>query len=602
MAERSSIDGEVELQIYTSLNTSFVGFIFAGYFTMVIAACILNFNRALPLLVLTLLGLFFYFWDTFVAKFEDNIVEAFVPCDNFIKKQWYWLKWVIYLTLVVAVLCWLVLDTAKLGVSQLISCGGLVMYICLVFIFSKYPTKVPWRTVFWGLGLQFILGIVCLRTQVGFNVFNWLGSQVQFFLQYTDAGSKFVFGDAFTHHYIAFKVLPIVIFFSTVISILYYIGFMQWLIMKVGWLMHVTMGTSPMESMVAAGSIFVGLTETPLLIRPYLSDLTKSEIHAVMTGGFATIAGTVFGIFISFGVSASHLLTASVMSAPASLAVAKLFWPEVDRRVGLKTVLSLEKGQGRNIIEAACLGASTSVSLVALIAANLIGFLALLAFLNATLSWLGNMFDCPQLSFELICSYIFMPFSFMMGVDWDDSFIVAELIGIKTFFNEFVAFEKLSVLMNKRLSGEPEYIEGVKQYLSIRSETIATYALCGFSNFGSLGILVGVLVSMAPQRSADITEVSVRALIAGTIACFMTACIAGLLYIPVTDVTCSTFLENSFNASSLPSNSTQLVQCCTDLFNNTIVNTTHYVFGGNYILTSLIGCCKVMDSSTFVCM
>ncbi|XP_067884977.1 solute carrier family 28 member 3-like [Heterodontus francisci] len=498
-----------------------------GYFSMVIAACILNFKRALGLLVLTLLAIFFYFWDLLMAKSEDKCAAFLNSRGEFLERHWILIKLLLYVVSIVFVILWLALDTAKQGTSQLISFVGLFMFIMLLFIFSKHPGKVRWRTVFWGLALQFIFGLIILRTESGFYAFQWMGKQVQIFLDYTDAGSKFLFGEAYIKHFFAFKVLPIVIFFSTTISILYYLGFIQWLILKIGWIMQVSMSTSPTESLVAAGNIFVGQTESPLLIRPYIADLTRSELHSVMTSGFATIAGSVLGAYVSFGVPAAHLLTASVMSAPAALAVAKLFWPETETpKISTKSNLKLDRGEASNIIEAACIGAGTSINLVANIAVNLIAFLALLAFLNAVLSWLGNMFDEPRLSFELICSYVFMPLAFMMGVDWNDSFMVGELLGVKTFFNEFVAFEKLSVLVSRRVEGKPEYIDGLKQYLSARSEAIATYALCGFANIGSVGIVIGGLSSLAPPRLHDIASVSMRALIAGTVASFMTACIA----------------------------------------------------------------------------
>uniref|UniRef100_A0A8C4YHY6 Solute carrier family 28 member 3 n=1 Tax=Gopherus evgoodei TaxID=1825980 RepID=A0A8C4YHY6_9SAUR len=227
----------------------------------------------------------------------------------------------------------------------------------------------------------------------------------------------------------------------------------------------------------------------------------------------------------------SHLLTASVMSAPASLAISKLFWPETKiSQITLKSGIKMEKGDSKNLLEAASQGASASIPLVANIAVNLIAFLALLSFVDSSLSWLGNMFNYPQLNFEIICAYVFMPFSFMMGVDWEDSFIVGGLLGYKTFFNEFVAYERLSMLIHLREKGGPVYIGGVKQYMTIRSETIATYALCGFANFGSLGMVIGGLTSMAPSRKRDIADSAFRAMIAGTVACFMTACIAGTVY------------------------------------------------------------------------
>ncbi|KAM5191353.1 solute carrier family 28 member 3 [Mantella aurantiaca] len=576
----------------------------AGFLALVIAACVLNFRRALALFVLTVLVIFFVCWDLFIDRYEGKIVKFFSPVGTFFKKHWFWMKWVIWLSLVAGIILWLIFDTARMGSNQLISFGGLVMYILLMFVFSKHPTKVSWRQVFWGIGLQFLLGLLILRTKPGFDAFDWLGIQVQTFLEYSDTGSRFVFGDKYVDHFFAFKVLPIVIFFSTVMSMLYYVGFMQWLIKKVGWVMQITMATTPTESLVAAGNIFVGQTESPLLIRPYLEHLTKSEIHAVMTAGFATIAGSVLGAYISFGVSSSHLLTASVMSAPAALAVAKLFWPETEPvKINMKKGLQLEKGDARNILEAASQGASASIPLVANIAVNLMAFLSLLAFFNAALSWLGNMFDYPQLSFEIICSYVFMPFSFMMGVDWEDSFIVGKLIGYKTFFNEFVAYEYLAGLITKRRNNGPLFIDGVKQYMSVRSEIIATYALCGFANFGSLGITIGGLSSIAPSRKSDIASGAFRAMIAGTVACFMTACIAGILSPPVTQGSCFDILENSFlNSTALNATSPQIIDCCLTLYKQVATDgPSNVTIAGNYSMASLSGCCQLVASPTFNC-
>ncbi|NXL66745.1 S28A3 protein, partial [Chordeiles acutipennis] len=551
----------------TRIRYVIYGILVTAYLAVVIAACSLNFQRALPLFIITVLAIFFICWDFLIAKYEDRIAAFFSPGKRYLEKQWFWLKWVLYAALIITVICWLIFDTAKQGSRQLISFGGLAMYILLMFIFSKYPTRVAWRPVFSGIGMQFILGLLILRTKVGFDVFNWLGIQIQTFLEYADTGAKFVFGEKYTDHFFAFKVLPIVVFFSTVMSMLYHIGFMQWLVGKVGWIMQIFMGTTPVESLVAAGNIFVGQTESPLLVRPYLPYITKSELHAVMTAGFSTIAGSVLGAYISFGVSASHLLTASVMSAPASLATAKLFWPETEKpTVTLRSGLQMAKSDSKNVLEAASQGASTSILLVANIAVNLISFLALLAFLDSALSWVGNLFDYPQLNFENICAYVFMPFSFMMGVDWEDSFIVGGLLGYKTFFNEFVAYERLSKLIDNREKGGSMYINGVKQYMTVRSEVIATYALCGFANFGSLGLVIGGLTSLAPSKKKEIAGGAFRAMIAGTVACFMTACVAGMLTVAGVEVPCHILLGNAFNSTDFPDNSTELFDCCQQLF------------------------------------
>uniref|UniRef100_A0A6Q2XHI8 Sodium/nucleoside cotransporter n=1 Tax=Esox lucius TaxID=8010 RepID=A0A6Q2XHI8_ESOLU len=456
----------------------------------------------------------------------------------------------------------------------------------ILHVSQQRGSLVSWQTLLWGVALQFIFGLVILRTRTGFMAVDWLGHQVEVFLSYTDAGSKFVFGEKYTDHFFAFKVLPIVVFFSTVISMLYYLGLMQWLILKVGFIMQITMGTSLTESTVAAGNIFVGQTESPLLIRPYLSQLTMSEIHAVMTGGFATIAGSVLGAFISLGIDATHLLTASVMSAPASLAIAKTFWPETEiPKVTAKEGLKLERGVGSNLLEAASHGASSSIILVANIAANIIAFLALLAFFNAILMWLGNMFDYPHLSFSVICSYVFMPFSVLMGVAWEDSFMVGELIGYKTFLNEFVAYERLSEFMKRREDRGPEYVDNVKQYLSVHSETIATYALCGFANIGSLGVMIGGLSAMAPERRADISKCAVRALISGTVAFFVCLCVrvcgGGICVHPH-----STWLTFS------------VCMCCPSVI---VFSTSNVTLGGRFSMDSLYGCCPILSSPRFNC-
>uniref|UniRef100_A0A674CU80 Solute carrier family 28 member 3 n=1 Tax=Salmo trutta TaxID=8032 RepID=A0A674CU80_SALTR len=543
----------------------------AGYFAVVIVACVLNLQRALALLVVTLLAVFFLLWDWLMGRYGHRLWDALQPARNTLNTHWLWVKWVVCVLLLVAVVCWLVFDTAKQGSRQLVSFSGLLFFVMLMLVFSRNPFRVSWRTLLWGVALQFLFGLIILRTKAGFTAVDWLGHQVEVFLSYTGTSSRFVFGDKYTDHFFAFQVLPIVVFFSTVISILYHLGFMQWLILK---------------------------TESPLLIRPYISQLTLSEIHAVMTGGFSTIAGSVLGAFISFGVEASHLLTASVMSAPASLAIAKTFWPETEiPKVTAKKGLKLDTGKSSNLLEAASHGASSSIVLVANIAVNLIAFLALLAFLNGALSWLGNMFNYPQLSFSIICSYVFMPFSFLMGVAWEDSFMVGELIGYKTFFNEFVAYERLAKLIKRREDRGPEYVDDVKQYLSVHSETIATYALCGFANISSLGVVIGGLSAMAPERRGDISRCAIRALISGTVACFMTACIAGMLYIP--ELLCEDFLKEEFN-STLVINSTQLLTCCTELYHS-VVSPSNMTLEGRFSMASLNGCCAILSSPHFNC-
>nr|XP_019959026.1 PREDICTED: solute carrier family 28 member 3 isoform X1 [Paralichthys olivaceus] len=572
----------------------------AGFVAIVIAACVLNFSRAVELLVLFLATVFFLVWDWMMERYGNRVWEQLCPIRDLLSKNWFWIRWFIYMSALLAVVCWLALDTAQRGTRQFVSFFGLLLFIFLIVLFSKHPFRWSPQTLLCGVGLQFGAGLLTLRTTFGLGALEWLGKQAETFMSFSDVGSQLVFGDNYKDHFFAFQVMPIVVFLSSVISVLYYIGFMQWLICKLGFIMQVVMGTSPAESMAAAGNIFLGQTETPLLIKPYLSVLTISELHAVMTGGFASISGSILGAFISFGIEASHLLTASLMSAPASLAIAKTFYPETERTVATSDHdLKMNKGESKNVLEAASEGACGAVSVVACIVVNVISFMALLALLDALLSWLGGMLECPQLSFALICSYVFMPVSFMMGVSWEDSFIVAELLGIKTFLNEFVAYQKLSELIQRRKAGGPEYVYDVKQYISVHSETIATYALCGFSNFASLGMSIGAMSALAPERRSDVSSCGLRSLIAGSVSCLMTACIAGMLYIP--DVQCPQLLTTEFSNANVTS-STQLVTCCTLLYNSvTVFEPWNVTLGEGFSHSSLQGCCTLSPPTHFNC-
>ncbi|MED6236236.1 hypothetical protein ATANTOWER_006251, partial [Ataeniobius toweri] len=536
-----------------------LGILGAGYVAYFIAACVLNFKRATALVVLTCVAVVAVSYELVKMHQGKRISRWFKPAVRCFKSNLKWLKWVFILAVVALLVVWLVLDTSKRP-EQLISFGGVCMFIVLLFLFSAHREMVSWRPVVWGLGLEFCIGLFIIRTQPGLIAFDWLGRQVQIFLDYTKEGSSFVFGDLI-HNIFAFQTLPIVVFFSSIMSILYFLGVMQWLILKISWVMQITMGTSATETLSVAGNIFVGQTEAPLLIRPYLKDMTKSEIHAVMTGGFATIAGSVMGAFISFGIDASSLISASVMAAPCALAISKLSYPETEENnFNSDKNIKVAAGDEQNILEAASSGASASIGLVANIAANLIAFLAILGFINSALSWLGGMVGYSDITFELICSYVFMPITFMMGIPYDESFTVAELIGTKMFLNEFVAYQKLSTLKSNRLNGLDEVIGGERQWISVRSEIITTYALCGFANFSSLGIMIGGLSSICPSRRSDISSLVLRAMITGTCVSLVNACIAGLLFVPPLDCV-QLFKGSTFNAAD-----ESIQKCCQDLF------------------------------------
>ncbi|XP_012504681.1 PREDICTED: sodium/nucleoside cotransporter 2 [Propithecus coquereli] len=539
---------------------------YAAYF---LAACILDFQRALALFVITCLVIFILVHHLLKKLFGNKLIRYLEPFKNSCLRAW--MKWAVAGISLVGLILWLALDTAQRP-EQLISFAGICMFILILFACSKHHRAVNWRTVFWGLGLQFVFGILVIRTDPGFNAFQWLGEQIQIFLNYTVAGSSFVFGDVLVKDIFAFQSLPIILFFGCVMSILYYLGLVQWVVQKIAWFLQITMGTTATETLAVAGNIFVGMTEAPLLIRPYLADMTYSEIHAVMTGGFATISGSVLGAFISFGIDASSLISASVMAAPCTLALSKLVYPEVEEsKFKSEEGVKLPPGKEKNVLEAASSGAIEAIGLAANVAANLIAFLAVLAFVNAALSWLGELVDIQGLTFQVICSYVLRPLVFMMGVEWTDCPMVAEMVGIKFFTNEFVAYQQLSQYKNKRLSGVEEWIGDEKQWISVRAEIITTYSLCGFANLSSIGITLGGLTSMVPHRKSDFSKVVVRALFTGVCVSLVSACVAGILYVPRgAETDCVSFLNTSFTNRTY-----ETYVCCTGLFQSTSLNGTN---------------------------
>ncbi|XP_037365829.1 sodium/nucleoside cotransporter 1 [Talpa occidentalis] len=536
------------------------GLLCTAWAAFLLVACLLDFQRALALLILSSVVLSFPVHSLLKQLLGPKLRRWARPLGS--SRLRLWLKRGLALAALLGLVLWLALDTAQRP-EQLVSFAGICVILGLLFAVSKHHRQVSWRAVFWGLGLQFALGLFVIRTEQGFIAFQWLGDQIQVFLSYTEAGSSFVFGETLVKEVFAFQVLPIIVFFSCVMSVLYYVGLMQWVILKIAWLMQVTMGTTATETLSVAGNIFVSQTEAPLLIRPYLADMTLSEIHVVMTGGYSTIAGSLLGAYISFGIDAASLIAASVMAAPCALALSKLVYPEVEAsRFKSEEGVKLSYGEAQNLLEAASSGAAISVKVVANIAANLIAFLAVLAFINAALAWLGNMVDIQGLSFQLLCSYILRPVAFLMGVAWEDCPVVAELLGIKLFLNEFVAYQELSQYKQRRLAGAEEWLGGKKQWISVRAETLTTFALCGFANFSSIGIMLGGLISMAPQRKGDFSRIVLRALLTGACVSLANACVAGILYVPRgPEVDCASLLNQTLSSSSF-----EVYQCCRQLF------------------------------------
>ncbi|XP_077982817.1 solute carrier family 28 member 3-like [Glandiceps talaboti] len=538
------------------IKIGFYALLLMAYTIYFIYALYYDFEGAIALFALTLFVVFCVTYSFIMKRFGDRLDDVICsPVMRLVDKYWNIIRWVSGIIVVGLLVTWIIIDTSKRP-ANMMSFVGLIAIIFSCFLFSKHPSKVKWRPVIWGFILQFCLAIIILRTQWGFKAFKFLGEEVTKFLNYTEAGSEFVFGKLWYNHYFVFKVLPIMIFLGSFIACCYHIGLIQWMICKLAWILQFTMRTSASESLNAAGNVFLSMNEAPFLVAPYLKTMTVSEIHAISTGGYATIAGSIMGAAIAFGISPSYLITASVMSAPAALAVSKLFYPETEKSptANIQSIKNIAITKYQNIIDALAGGAMAAVPIVVNVAANFIAFLAILEFLNATLSWAGGMVGHPELSFELICAWVFMPVAYLMGVAWEDCFVVGELIGMKIVTSVTVSYQKLAVVLaNRDLGLEPT--------ISARSEVIVTYALCGFSHLAGIGMTLGALLGIAPERKKDINAVVVRAMLAGNAANFMTACIAGILYegTEVVDMMNSTLTNDTMlNITEAIVNTTQL--------------------------------------------
>ena len=398
---------------------------------------------------------------------------------------------------------------------------GLIALLGIAFLLSNNKKRINWRTVITGTLLQFVFALLILKTPWGKAFFIWLNGAVTAFLDFSDAGARFVFGEEFAHHLFAFKVLPTIIFFSSMITVLYYFGVLQWIVDLMARVMVKTMGTSGSESLASAVNVFVGQTEAPLLIRPYVPTLTKSELMAVMVGGFANIAGGVLAAYVAMGISAGHLIASSVMSAPASLLMAKMMYPETEESPTAGTVKVKVERPWANVIEAAAEGASEGVKLALNVGAMLIAFIALVALFDASLGkvsdWIATVWTgFPHLTLQGILGWMLRPLAYLMGVPWAEADKVGSLMGIKTVLNEFVAYAELEKMIKAGL-------------LSERAQIIATYCLCGFANFSSIAIQIGGIAPMAPERRPDLARLGLRAMVGGSLATFQTATIAGML-------------------------------------------------------------------------
>ncbi|MFK8015729.1 MAG: NupC/NupG family nucleoside CNT transporter [Gammaproteobacteria bacterium] len=405
--------------------------------------------------------------------------------------------------------------------SRLIAAFGLVVLLAIAWLFSTNRRQFPVRVVLWGVGLQFAIGILLLVTKIGQGFFIGMSNGVNRLLGFVEEGSRFMFGPLMdTGFSFVLNVLPGIIVLGALFQVLYHWGIAQFLVRQVAKLLSRAMGLSGVESLAAAANIFVGQTEAPLLVKPYVARMTQSELFSLMAVGMATVAGSVMLAYTQMlGTDfAGHLITASLMSAPAALMIAKIMVPEDDTPLTLgDTSMNVERTTV-NAIDAAAEGALAALRLAANIGALLIAFVTIVAMLNALIGWVGGFFGVETLSLEQIFGLILAPFAWLMGIPWAEAQQVGSLIGIKTVANEFVAYVELGNQITA-------------QSLSPRSAVIASYALCGFANFSSIAIMIGGIGGMAPERRPDIARFGLRAVLAGTLATQMTGCIVSILWV-----------------------------------------------------------------------
>ncbi len=396
---------------------------------------------------------------------------------------------------------------------------GLVAILATAYLFSSDRRKIKPRLLLWGLGLQFLFAFLVLKTDAGL-IFQSASIAVNALLEYAEEGSKFLFGPLGSKAgpfgvVFAFQVLPIVIFIAALFAVLYQLGVMQIVIKVMAIGMHRVMGASGAESTCVAASIFMGQTEAPLTIRPFLAGLTRSELFTIMTSGMAHVSGAVMAAYVKIaGVEITHLLTAVIMTAPATILLSKMFIPETEEPATAGDVkIAIEK-PGVNVIDAAARGAADGLQLALNIAGMLIAFLALIALVNGVLGWVHTWAPFVPDSLQKIFGLVFAPIAWLLGVSWKDAATVGNLLGTRLVLNEFVAFLNLGP---------------IKDQLDHKSFVIATFALCGFANFSSIAIQVGGIGALVPSRKSDLARLGLRAVAAGTLANFMSACIAGLL-------------------------------------------------------------------------
>ncbi len=394
---------------------------------------------------------------------------------------------------------------------------GIILLVAIALVFSQNRQAINWRTVGGAFAIQTGIAITILYFPPGVSALLAATDFVANIISYADAGIGFLFGavgNKSLGFIFAFNVLPVIIFFSALIAVLYHLGIMKLIINVIGGGLQKLLGTSRPESMSAAANIFVGQTEAPLVVRPFIPKMTESELFAVMVGGLASIAGSIMAGYAGIGVELKYLLAASFMAAPAGLMMAKIIAPETATPNNALAQVDADDSGYTNVLDAAASGASAGLQLALNVGAMLLAFVALIALLNGLIGWAGGLFGYPELTFEIILGYVLAPLAWAIGIEWSEAMVAGSFIGQKIVVNEFVAY--LSFV-------------DVAQDLSPKTQAIVTFALCGFANFSSIAILMGGIGAMAPKRRPDIARLGLKAVLAATLANLMSAALAGIL-------------------------------------------------------------------------
>ncbi|GFO47834.1 sodium/nucleoside cotransporter [Plakobranchus ocellatus] len=490
---------------------------------------------------------------------------------SWLKNMRHVIRYALYLIAFLGICIYLGVDVIAHDPENIQALSGIASLILGCFIFSARPSRVNWHPVFWGFLIQFLLAIITLRTEPGYRAFKWIGDLVESFVRLSDKGSNFVLGASFraTSPGFFFETAGVIVFFNACIFLLDYVGVLEFIILKIGRSLAFCLETGPIESVVAAANIFIGLSEAPLLVRPYLPAITRSELHAIMTCGFSSISGAFMAMFIKAGAPPTHMLTACLISAPAALAISKLIYPETEtvdfnsqRNIRMRDETSSKTG-----VQAISDGATFSIKLIATIMVNMMAFVSILNLVDTLLIWCGDRAGKEDFSFNYVSSYVFYPLSWVMGIPKEDCRQASYLLGLKLLATPFVAYKDLGVLIQDSsdvqfrkddtisslknrldLEGYLTTVNGTWHYsgsdiildatnvtlvdgvLQAKTEAILTYAMCGLSAFPAIGFTMGTFIPMSPVRKDDVVSLVVRAFIAGNLANYATGAVAGVMF------------------------------------------------------------------------